>query len=356
MKKTTFLIVFAIVLMIATPGLSQIVINKSDMPQKDDTVRVSLGLNPAIIDLSETGENYTWDYSQLIPFQQRVDTFVNVTSTPAGIIFMFTSDFAVRMANLPPLPGVEISDAYQYYKSTNSAYKNTGFAISMQGFPIPASFTSPDIIYEFPLEYGNSDSSASGVAMNIPNTGYIEVDRNRVNHVDGYGTLITPYGTFDVIRVKSEVTEYDSIYLESQETGVALPYSYTEYKWLGKNQKAPLLTARSYLGGVIVEYVDSVRNTLGIAENNIQISKPKIFPNPVTSTANLEFDLKQQSPVALSINDITGKTVWKSKSMVLRRGHHSIKLDINKYGLSNGSYLINISTKSQHSTLKFIFQ
>ena len=356
MNKTTFLIAFAIVFMIARSGLSQIVINKSDMPQEGDTVRVSSGVNPEIIDLSETGENYTWDYSQLIPFQQRVDTFINVMDTPAGIIFMFTSDFAVRMADILPLPGVEISDAYQYYKSSNSAYKNTGFAISMQGFTIPASFTSPDIIYKFPLEYGNSDSSASGVDMNIPNTGYLEVDRNRVNHVDGWGTLITPYGTFDVIRVKSEVTEYDSIYLDSEETGVALPYSYTEYKWLGKNEKAPLLTVRTYLEGVLVEYIDSLRTTTGVAKNNMQITKPKIFPNPVTSTANLEFDLKQQSPVTLSVTDITGKTVWKSKSMALRSGHHRIKLDINKYGISTGSYLINIYTKSQHSTLKFIIK
>lgn len=354
MKKFIVFLIAAVTLLSGF-AWGQITITKSDMPLQNDTVRISLGINPGIIDLSETGENYIWDYSDLIPFKQRIDTFVSVSETPAGLLFLFSSDFAVNMAGTFTFPGTGISQLYYYFKSSGSAYTNTGFAFTMDGFPIPAPFSDPDIWYQFPLTYPHIDSSNSGVNMNIPGTGYLLVDRHRVNTVDGWGTLTTPYGTFDVIRVKSEVTEYDSVYLESESTGVGLPYSYTEYKWIGNNRKVPLLMVRDITSGIFVEYVDSIRSTLGTHNKPVEVSELAVYPNPVKNIANVRFYLKQKSKVTIGLYNLSGKEVWRSEQQELKGGSHTTILNIGQMNIEPGSYLVRVSSDKRISTVKFIY-
>jgi hypothetical protein len=225
----------------------------------------------------------------------------------------------------------------------------------MDGYPIPAPFSDPDVLYQFPLTYPNVDSSASGVDMNIPGTGYLLVDRHRHNTVDGWGTLTTPYGTYDVIRLKSEVTEYDSIYLESQGTGVGLPYSYTEYKWIGNNQKVPLLMVRDVAEGAIVEYVDSIRNTLGVTEKQNNLTGLAVVPNPVKNSATLRFSLNKKSNVTLTLIDLSGKEIWKSPKQELLSGTHETLLDVRQMSLKGGTYLLKVTANNSTRTVKFVY-
>ncbi len=355
MKNIWMSILVIALFMVSYSGYGQIVIDKSDMPVKGDTVRISTGLNTGLIDVSETGANFTWDYSELIPIKQRIDTFRSVRDTPIGILFVLTSDYASRMIGNLPFPGLEISNSFQYYKSLSDAYKVTGFAISIQGIPIPANFSSHDILYKFPLEYGNSDSSTSGVDMIIPTAGYIKIDRKRKNSVDGWGTLTTPYGTFDVIRLKSEVSEYDSIYLESQEMGIGIPYSYTEYKWLGKNQKVPLLTVRNFTAGILVEYPDYIRGSLGVNEKDKVLSQFNLFPNPVKNITTVTFDLQQSADISVSVLDINGKTIYNSTSSRLTRGQHQITLNFEDYKINSGTYFIMVKAGKNSFSKKVIY-
>ena len=352
-------ICFVIVLTIffsAEALLGQIVIDKGDMPVKNDTVRISTGLNIELIDVSETGENITWDYSGLIPFRQKLDTFVSPGETPAGLLFSLISDFASRTGGNLPFPGFEISNMYQYYKSDNDAYKVKGFSVSLQGFPVPAPFSNPDILYKFPLTYGSSDSSHSGVEINVPETGFVKVDRHRKNYVDGWGTLITPYGTFEVIRVKSEVSEYDSVYIDSQEMGIGVPYSYTEYKWLGKYQKVPLLTVRDIVGGLVVEYVDSVRNVLNINEKQQVVNSVNFYPNPVNKKAVLEFELPSTKKLTVSLYDSYGNTLTNIFRGKINKGKHSFNIDFEKIGLAKGLYFLNLKVGKQQQSIKVIYK
>jgi hypothetical protein len=72
--------------------------------------------------------------------------------------------------------------------------------------------------------------------------------------------LHTPYGSFQTLRLKSEVFEYDSIYLDTLGQGIVLNRNYIEYKWLGTGRGLPLLVATTdeFLGARIT-YLDSLR-------------------------------------------------------------------------------------------------
>ena len=64
------------------PIYGQITITDNDMPEIGDTIRTSLAIDLTGFNYEETGQDFTWDFSGLMPLFQQVDTFVSVTSTP----------------------------------------------------------------------------------------------------------------------------------------------------------------------------------------------------------------------------------------------------------------------------------
>jgi len=92
------------------------------------------------------------------------------------------------------------------------------------------------------MNYLNKDSSNSSISLPIPNLGYYGKRQKRVNQVDGWGTLITPYGTFNTLRIKSTLTINDTIYLDTLHAGFTIPRPIAyEYKWFSAGSKIPML-------------------------------------------------------------------------------------------------------------------
>ena len=60
---------------------SQITISNSDLPSPGDTIRISNAIE-FLADPSETGANYTWDYSYLEGTDQYIDSFISPTDAP----------------------------------------------------------------------------------------------------------------------------------------------------------------------------------------------------------------------------------------------------------------------------------
>jgi hypothetical protein len=80
-----------------------------------------------------------------------------------------------------------------------------------------------------------------------------------MNFVDGWGTLKTPFGIFSVIRIKSLISQRDSLYIDSLGTGFPMQRTITEYKWLGKNSGIPILQISEEGFSVTAIYRDSTR-------------------------------------------------------------------------------------------------
>ena len=69
MKKIIFVFLFVFISL----GLSsQITISRDDMPDAGDTIRISNALISNTFDPSQTGSDFNWDYSSLIPQTQVV--------------------------------------------------------------------------------------------------------------------------------------------------------------------------------------------------------------------------------------------------------------------------------------------
>jgi hypothetical protein len=346
-----------ILMFVASAGGAQITITTDDMPDEGDTVRISNTLTTLGIDYTLTGEDYTWDFSILIPALQTVDTFENVSNVPFLYQLVFIPGIVANLAQpysgLDMIPGVTITDAYRFFKNSSSDYKDVGFAATVSSIPLPVKYDNPDILYDFPVNYGNVDSSFSSFQLGIPDMGYLGMDRKRINTVDGWGSLTTPYGTFDVLRLKSQVWETDTIYIDSISYGTTIERVYTEYKWLGNDKGEPLLQVTEEGPAVTVAYIDSVRDiTVGITEKEMPEDNIMIYPNPTDGHATLTIDAETAGMAEISIFNTTGMKISEIFNGSLQRG--ITRFDFNAANIPQGIYFVRMVLSGKVFSKKLI--
>jgi hypothetical protein len=338
MKKLLFLIFF--ITGIFLMGFSQITITNADMPGVGDTFRLSNTVSTGSIDFTLTGENYNWDFVSLSVIYQSVDTFVSVLSTPLVYQLVFFYPIYATLAQPLPdfdlIPGVTVNEAYNYFKGSNSAFTLAGYAFTVNSIPLPIRYDNPDRFYQFPLHYGNVDSSASAFTLDLPDVAYITTSRQRRNTADGWGTLTTPYGVFETLRLKSEVTEYDSVYVDSLNMGVPVNRSYAEYKWLANGYGIPLLQVTQEGALITVQYIDSVRSVTAIADIQIDSKRMDLFPNPCSTLLNVRFDLDRPGPVDIQIVNATGQNIWGREYPYLPEGENRITISVKDLNVPYG--------------------
>ncbi|MEI8202040.1 MAG: T9SS type A sorting domain-containing protein, partial [Bacteroidota bacterium] len=141
----------------------------------------------------------------------------------------------------------------------------------------------------------------------IPNLLAFGETKHRHNTVDGWGKLILPHDTFDVIRIKSDLLISDTIFLDTFNFGYRLNHTQTEYKWLTKGIGIPVLKATKVANVTTVEYYDTT-NSVGITENNIL--NITVFPNPVRD----EINVSSSEPIySIEMMNQTGEIVYSKK-------------------------------------------
>jgi hypothetical protein len=358
-RQTTIPFLMAILLTIAAAGYTQITITNSDMPSPGDTVRRSLTTDFLGIDYSLTGPNYNWDFSSLEPITQTVDTFVDVNSVPLAywIVFVLTgaANLAENFSEIDTIPELPVSDPYRFFKKNSNSYNDVGYAITVSGFPVPLRLNPADVVYKLPLEFGNADSSNASGDIGLAGFGYIGIDRKRVNEVDGWGILTTPYGTFDVLRLKSEVFESDSVYIDSLGFGQALERNYIEYKWMANGIIAPLLQVTEEGPVVRISYVDTIQGTtVAVAEKSSPTPSVHIAPNPVSEYAVISVDIENHAHTSVTLLNVAGVKLLDIFEGYLPAGRHFFTLNTNNPGISKGVCLLKVSVNSSAITKKII--
>ena len=78
-----------------------------------------------------------------------------------------------------------------------------------------------------------------------------------------------------------------------------------------------------------------------------------VYPNPATSTLNVDFDLTSQSSLLISMYDITGKLLLNvTNSELLQAGNYTLPVNISS--LNQGLYLMRIETLRGSKTVRIV--
>lgn len=341
-------------------AFSQIIITREDMPDVGDTIRLSSTITTGDIDYSLTGEDYLWDFSTLVPVTQQIDTFVSVSSTPFIYRLIFTSSVATIARSEPDvdfIPDYPVTDVFTYFKETDNEFHEAGVALTLSGIPLPVKYDEPDVLYKFPMVYGNIDSCESSVELQFPDLFYFSMDKKRKNTVDGWGTLLTPYGSFPVLRVKSEVTEIDSVYIDSLNTGYRIPRNYLQYKWLGADHGLPLLQVDEEGLVLTVNYIDSLRIITSVEEASAWQENLRIYPNPANAALTLEWNHPGSGKVSVWICTLDGREVFRTERYLTGTGLHREIVPLEGMSLAPGVYILCAAIDgAPPATQKFVYR
>jgi hypothetical protein len=303
----------------------QISITSAHMPSANDTIRYSAVLTATGVDFKTTGENKVWDFTSLSSTSQDVYQFKNSTNTPYVINFGFSS-IGLKLADSLGGGQMGLKDVYTFFKKSTTKWEAVGIGFQLGALPFPQAgkHTNTDEIYQFPLNYKDKDSATfslkvplTAVVVSIGN--YFQ-DGNRVNSVDGWGKISTPYkSNVDCIRIKSVITENDSIAVAitgQAPINFAFPNNRVEYKWLSTTEKIPMLeVSGTQIGNTFtptqIRYRDNYKTT---TNGNVSI-KPTInsqltaYPNPARNTVTIEVPGFIKNSLKLLVFDMEGKNI-----------------------------------------------
>jgi PKD repeat protein len=281
MKKLPLLISLLSLFSIAQ---AQITITENNMPSVNDTFRYST--TQTVIDasrLSQRGTNQTWDFSDLVPDWQEMEKCLSPSAISPlyGLTFNGAYGLHGNFASLPNIPGntMPIPDVYNFYKKSAGAFVSDGRGMLYSGLPL--SQTYQDSIYRFPLNYGQKDSCHYSSEVSAGTVGSIKTIGKRVNGVDGWGSITTPYGTFNCLRVHSVLKTLDSVQTSAFPFPIAIVQVINTYTWLSDNEKFPILEVTVTEAEILGQTMPGV-TTIRFLDRN----RPELFENAASFTAN----------------------------------------------------------------------
>lgn len=277
--------------------------------QADDTMPT--------ISVGSPGTGLTWNFSSLSNDSPDTLTFRPYSDAPNA---SFTSANLLVQQGSQPL--------YSYAVNSSSSLVNLGVngTINFDGTPTQYKSTnSPaETLALFPMMYTNNFTNdfvttIYPFGVNIP-YGPFTIDSlrskstvHKTGLVDAWGTLTTPLGTYNVLRVKEIIVKHDTTdaYIAAvggwQNGIVTGADSSASYVWWANGIGFPLVQARmDSLGNVRnVEWLQALPMAVGV--NELSAAAINVYPNPAQEQINFATDAKIVK--AVQVYDVTGRQV-----------------------------------------------
>jgi len=359
--------IFSVVFSFALSGslFSQITLSGNDFAGANDTVRISQTMDP-VIDYTLTGPNFSWDFSGLTAASQYLKYFQPVSNSTILVeaeygftasneykatYFLESRDIPIDQLNqfLP----AELSDLNQFSKKTTDSITALGYSLSVNGQALPFKSDTIETVYKFPTNFEDTFSTRGYTYIDLnPVTDFkLKQYRQRTSIVDGFGTLITPFGTFEVLRIKSVINELDSVYQTFFGGGGwnVLPQTVTtEYEWWaqGKDDAMLKIVATENNGTPQIRSIEYQDIYLGldasIDENSFEFN---LVPNPANNLISIESDLVIEQ---IKVIGLDGSVVLKQNTNNVSKAEIEISL------LQAGVYFVEVSSGKFSATQKLI--
>lgn len=295
----------------------------------------STGINPIVgeaftiyncdwVSEGNSGANETWDLSAM-----QVNSSYDLTIAAAT--------GSTPNANIDNNYGGQ-SHMYQFNNSSEQLVYNQLAGTTM------ITFSDPMKMMEFPLT--DAMGFTDDFSATFTSSGYSFTRAGTMEGIsDGWGTLITPEGTFtDVIRVRLTQTFTDTYSLGT------IDYDIVSYIWYKSGYHAPIANVVSMTTSVSApnlysEYMEV--DNLGLSESNND--NVQVYPNPAKDELNLKLT-GSNTIEQIQITDMNGNILMDIPVSEIQ----SIgKISISE--LTNGIYFVRVvGNKGQIDMLKFV--
>ena len=265
------------------------------------------------IGFGSAGANQTWDFSSLVLTNDGNYSGVSVDSAPYSNEFA-NANFFVKNTY------VGFEDIYDIFTINSAKLDILGSTTDIGTSEI---YTNPRTVFVFPFNYTNSFSDTYQIL------GESLIDTTIT--YDGYGTLITSFGTYpNVVRIKT--VEGDSVFYT---WAIANPYKEIVFASTGD-------TGETYFGVKNNSNLDTAFNQTA--------NKFTIAPNPFSTDFNINFSNDLQGTYSLNVYDLLGNAIIRNHKI------EGSSANISFPEVASGLYLMTISDDQNNivSTQKLI--
>ncbi|MCA1803115.1 MAG: T9SS type A sorting domain-containing protein [Rhodothermaceae bacterium] len=370
LKIATSLFVFTIAsLFLSQAAVAQIVLTKNSFDaflngQFTNTSSVSSDAVNIIALLDIVGADQTWDFTTLTYDETfsgtgSVETFSSAAGTPGAGDDHFEQATHVSRSSFTlkgTIDGEEVEIefiGYEYNILNDDQFMSLG-SVVMDGEDLDMTIYSRpgEVYYAFPATFESTwsydyEDQVIGGGFDITSDYSVSVV------VDGWGELITPSGTFNVLRItKTEALDFGSFKLESLEVEFV------------NVQGFPIATINIDKAPFSEEYDDETAeaslNVISTGTSNPREITSELpdraalhqnYPNPFNPSTIITYDLAEAATVSLDIYTISGIRVMPVISERSQQaGRHSVSVDASN--LASGVYIYQLRTGSQVLTQK----
>lgn len=328
--------------MLSTLGaVSQPVINFGDLtPTFGGSFTTT---NASYVEPGEGGANQVWDLSEM----EAMESYTMHFEAPNG---------QPGLSGFPSASHVVVGDdgnTYGYMAYAGNRSELLGFVIPTEG--ISMVYSNPRMEMEFPLSLNASFDdiweSEVDLGNNIVN---IETGSSTAT-VDGYGTLITPAGTYtDVLRIKYEASTIITTYMDGTEI-FSTESSEETYVFV----KSGISTTLASLGSLTMDgetnydadYLSD--QTLGSANVNV-ITNLSVYPNPANTFVETAFQLETSTVLNTALYSLDGRLIHIWTPQQFAAGSNQLRFDLPH--VVDGIYLLQIATATGTHSEKITVQ
>lgn len=340
---------------------AQIVLEEVHLPAPDDTLLMATDQIPTNISLGSGGADQTWQFSNL--------------QAP------FPESYFVRNID-PAVDPAEFSDAdfkIEFNASLTGYYKKQGTYLRFLGtagmdplelgLNVPVRIEDDGVIErKFPLRYGDQYESDGAILVAFasedlprevleqlpirPDSFRIKSAVNRVSEIDGWGTLLTEAGNFQVLREKRvesfEVSlEAKFLFLPWQDITDLLPendllgnYQINSFHYLSTEAKEPIAIVYTDENERDIERVEFKSGDIITKLSHLKTNRPSVlaFPNPAIISVRYQFSNLPTGKYQLKIFSLLGKELWHKEYYIT--GEFTDKMDITF--LRKGAYFYSL--------------
>ncbi len=342
-------------------GQSPITIGNSNMPGSGDTLRYTNIQLSSLGNYTQTGTNFTWNFSSVVSTSEGVRSFKSGLQTPYALFFLSLNEYGEKIADTIGAGPFVITKYYNYYKKQTSpaAFIADGAGVTFSSVPLPSYYSDKDELYNFPMSYPKYDSTSFKFSTLTTTLIPIRYSKSgfRATRVDGWGTVTTPYGTDVCLRLVT--TQYSMDSIKTTLGPVVIPFGFPNnvrsYQWMTATSKIPFMEVTGNLIGntftpTQARYRGYEKPVSTVGLNELDRSGARLlFPNPVKD--RVSFNAGNEATGQVMIFDAQGRLLKTEQPEVT--GALST-LDVS--GLEPGIYFIRVGVENEAAHYKFIKQ
>ena len=262
------------------------------------------------VNVGSAGANQTWDFSTLsVTGEAYTRYFVDPANTP------FAGDFpgANFGTYSTETDGENTIGFYGYNFVDNSGLVELGYALDYGDSTF--SFVEPDpAMIDLPVMMNSSWLDLERDTLSFGTTSLISID-STLNVVDAWGTLTLPWGSMQVLRLRS-----DDLYISNTYVSGVLAVSDTtrsiSYEWVSpehfvvlsiesaEDETNPNFTEATWISVVTAITTDVAESDAGDGSTPLTA----VYPNPFNDQLSIDIDVAHRA-VDLAVFDVLGRRV-----------------------------------------------